>query len=143
MDVVTLALAKAYTDEAVEGAGAIQGEKGDPGPQGPQGEPGYYYTPSVSADGNLSWTNNGNLINPEMVNIRGPQGEQGATGEQGPAGQAGANGTDGANGVTFIPSVSEEGVISWTNDGGLSNPTPVNIKGPQGGGQSRLELLFL
>ncbi len=36
---------------------------------------------------------------------------------------------DGTPGATFIPSVSEEGVISWTNDGGLPNPTPINIKG--------------
>lgn len=38
-------------------------------------------------------------------------------------------GPNGANGVTFIPSVSEAGVLSWTNDGGLPNPDPVNIKG--------------
>ena len=35
-------------------------------------------------------------------------------------------------GTTFTPSVSSAGVISWTNDGGLDNPSPVNIKGPQG-----------
>lgn len=38
----------------------------------------------------------------------------------------------GGNGYTFTPSVSENGVISWTNDGGLPNPVPVNIKGPTG-----------
>ena len=38
----------------------------------------------------------------------------------------------GEPGTTFTPSVSEAGVISWTNDGGLENPTPVNIKGPRG-----------
>ena len=36
------------------------------------------------------------------------------------------------NGATFIPTVSTEGVISWTNDKGLANPQPVNITGPQG-----------
>lgn len=36
------------------------------------------------------------------------------------------------NGATFIPSVSDEGIISWTNDQGLPNPEPVDIKGPQG-----------
>ena len=41
-------------------------------------------------------------------------------------------GGSGENGATFIPSVSTEGVISWTNDKGLSNPTPVNIKGDKG-----------
>lgn len=35
-------------------------------------------------------------------------------------------------GFTFTPSVSEEGIISWENDGELENPAPVNIKGPQG-----------
>ena len=41
-------------------------------------------------------------------------------------------GGGGGNGVTFVPYVSPEGVISWTNDGGLPNPEPVNIKGPTG-----------
>lgn len=41
-------------------------------------------------------------------------------------------GSGGENGTTFFPSVSAEGVISWTNDGGLQNPSPVNIKGRDG-----------
>lgn len=44
----------------------------------------------------------------------------------------GGSGTPGENGATFTPSVSEEGVISWTNDKSLPNPDPVNIKGPAG-----------
>lgn len=32
----------------------------------------------------------------------------------------------------FIPSVSPDGVLEWTNKAGLDNPTAVNIKGPQG-----------
>ena len=39
---------------------------------------------------------------------------------------------DGDEGAIFTPAVSAEGVISWTNNGGLPNPSPVNIKGPQG-----------
>ena len=39
---------------------------------------------------------------------------------------------EGSEGTTFYPSVSAEGVISWTNDGGKPNPQPVNIKGPTG-----------
>ncbi len=38
----------------------------------------------------------------------------------------------GQNGATFIPSVSFDGVISWTNDKELPNPAPVNIKGDAG-----------
>lgn len=35
----------------------------------------------------------------------------------------------GANGATFVPAVSESGVLSWTNNGNLENPTPVMING--------------
>ena len=35
-------------------------------------------------------------------------------------------------GTVFYPTVSAEGVISWTNNGGLPNPEPVNIKGEDG-----------
>jgi len=42
------------------------------------------------------------------------------------------DGTNGENGVTFTPSVSSAGVISWTNNGSLPNPESVNIKGPPG-----------
>lgn len=38
----------------------------------------------------------------------------------------------GENGATFVPSVSDDGIISWTNDKGLVNPPPVNIKGEPG-----------
>ena len=41
-------------------------------------------------------------------------------------------GTPGIDGVTFTPSVSQEGIISWTNNGGLSNPDPIDIKGDKG-----------
>ena len=44
----------------------------------------------------------------------------------------GGGGTPGANGVTFTPHLSADGVLSWTNDGGLANPDPVNIKGAPG-----------
>ena len=44
----------------------------------------------------------------------------------------GGGGGSSENGATFTPSVSSAGVISWTNDKGLANPSPVNVKGPQG-----------
>ena len=118
-----------------------------PAAEGPEGP---YFLPSVSAEGVLSWTNNGGLENPEPASIRGPQGEQGATGEQGPQGPAGPQGATGPQGEKgdtgatgpqgpkgdagpyFLPSVSAEGVLSWTNNGGLENPSPANIRGPQG-----------
>ena len=57
------------------------------------------FTPSVSADGTLSWTNNKGLTNPEPVNIKGPQGETGPQGPQGPKGDTGATGQAGATGA--------------------------------------------
>ena len=42
------------------------------------------------------------------------------------------NNTKGEDGATFTPTVSSAGVLSWSNDGNLPNPAPVNIKGPQG-----------
>ena len=42
------------------------------------------------------------------------------------------DGGGGESGATFIPSVSADGVISWTNDKDLPNPSPVNIKGADG-----------
>lgn len=38
----------------------------------------------------------------------------------------------GADGATFVPSVDANGNLSWSNNKGYSNPSTVNIKGPQG-----------
>lgn len=40
--------------------------------------------------------------------------------------------SESGGGATFTPSVSADGTLSWTNNKGLTNPEPVNIKGPQG-----------
>lgn len=50
----------------------------------------------------------------------------------GTSGGTGAPGKDGEDGATFIPYVSDEGILSWTNDKGLENPASVNIMGPKG-----------
>lgn len=60
---------------------------------------GYTFTPSVSPEGVISWSNNGNLPNPDPVNIKGPQGEPGAQGEQGPMGPEGPQGPAGQDGA--------------------------------------------
>lgn len=133
-----------FSDLTAEQIEALRGREGQQGPVGPQG---YTFTPSVSSTGVLTWTNNGGLANPSAVNIKGPQGEQGPKGNpftfndftqsqldalRGPEGQQGQPGSDGKNGVTFTPSLSSSGVLTWTNDGGLSNPNAVSLKGPQG-----------
>lgn len=42
------------------------------------------------------------------------------------------DGGGGGSGVTFTPSVSSDGTLTWSNDGGLTNPASVNIKGKDG-----------
>lgn len=59
------------------------------------------------------------------VNLNSPHGPQIFN-------RAASGGQNGSNGYTFIPQVSPEGIISWTNNGQLPNPDPVNIMGPQG-----------
>ena len=44
----------------------------------------------------------------------------------------GAKGDTGDAGAVFTPSVDAGGNLSWTNNGGLTNPTARNIMGPQG-----------
>lgn len=36
------------------------------------------------------------------------------------------------DGATFEPFVSDDGLLSWTNDKGLPNPETVSVKGPKG-----------
>ena len=52
------------------------------------GEDGATFLPSVDENGDLSWTNNGGLPNPETVNIRGPKGDPGEQGPPGPAAES-------------------------------------------------------
>jgi hypothetical protein len=79
------------------------GSAGSVGATGSQGPRGVTFTPAVSAEGDLSWTNDGNLSNPGTVNIRGPRGLQGVAGSQGPAGPTGPAGTTNYNNLTNKP----------------------------------------
>lgn len=53
------------------------------------------FIPHIDQEGNLTWTNDGNLPNPEPINIIGPQGKQGEPGEQGKQGIRGLQGPRG------------------------------------------------
>lgn len=122
-------------DPGEKGEQGVQGPKGDTGPQGEQGSVGpkgeqgdtgargITFTPVVDSEGNISWSNDGGLENPQTVNITGPQGDTGAKGDTGP---------QGGKGTTFVPSVDTDGNISWSNTDGIANPETVNIKGPKG-----------
>ena len=53
------------------------GQDGHDGHDGADGENGATFTPSVAANGDISWTNDKDLPNPQPVNIKGPQGDPG------------------------------------------------------------------
>ena len=106
-----------------------RGEKGDTGAAGTT------FTPSVSADGTLSWTNDGGKTNPDSVNIKGPQGNPGEKGNPGETGAKGADGvtpTIGANGNWYLedtdtgkPSRGEKGDKGDPGAQGPAGATPV------------------
>lgn len=143
-------------DQGAQGEIGPQGPKGEKGPKGERGDIGatgkglqisggpyiditalkaavpdpvkgdIYLVGSVQPyelyeNNGTSWINLGQL--------QGAKGDTGAKGEQGEKGETGSAGADGA---TFTPSVSETGVISWSNNKGLTNPISRNIKGPKG-----------
>lgn len=70
-----------YIPGAADGLGEAAPEEGDDSPS--QGQKGATFTPTVSADGLLSWTNDGGLLNPSPVNIMGKDGEDGQTPQKG------------------------------------------------------------
>ncbi len=95
----------------------VKGDTGSEGPQGVQGPAGPVFIPSVNADGDLSWSNNGGaeLKNPPTRNIKGDKGDKGD------------------KGATFHP-VVKDGVLYWYDDNGncVNGISPVRITGSQG-----------
>lgn len=99
------------------------------GPQGPKGDKG-----DTGAQGATG------ASGPQ--GDQGPKGDTGATGPQGPKGDTGATGSQGEQGIQgekgekgdiFVPTVSENGDLSWTLETSPSiTPSTQNIKGPQG-----------
>lgn len=92
--------------------------KGLPGKDGMNGENGVTFTPSVDNEGNLSWTNNGNLDNPETKNIKGPKGEPGPKGDTGEGVPSG-----GATGQVLKKKSNTDYDTEWVNESGGSGGT--------------------
>lgn len=94
---------------------AKQGVKGDTGAAAGFG------TPTATIDGNVgtptvtvtaSGTNTSKVFNFDFKNMKGEKGDKGDKGNQG---------------TIFTPAVSNTGVLSWTNDGGATNPESVDL----------------
>lgn len=115
------------------GATGPQGPKGDTGAtgeQGPKGEKGAdgkdgtsVFISSITESTASGGSNVVKFSDGKTMTVK-----NGRDGE----GSGSGGGTPGENGATFTPSVSYDGVLSWTNDKGLDNPEPVNIKGKDG-----------
>ena len=111
-------------DVFLQGEKGGKGDKGDTGATGPQGPQGVSVssvaqTTTSTADGGTN-----------VVTVTLSNGTKSTFNVKN--GSKGSNGTNGTNGATFTPSVDSAGNLSWTNNGGLSNPPTVNIKGPKG-----------
>ena len=108
-----LILAQDYVDETLKGEGALKGKDGKDG-----------VSPIISVKTSTEDTyklditdKNGTITTPNLVGKQGLRGEVGETG---------------ADGVTFTPSIDENGVLSFTNNGGLANPEPIKVLGKDG-----------
>ena len=129
-----VAVENGFSGTETEWLASLKGATGAPGADGRDGEDGK--TPYVGDNGN--WYIGTDDTGKPSRGAKGDKGEKGekgdtgAQGEPGKDGRPGAAGAPGATGTTFTPSVSADGTLSWTNDGGKTNPDSVNIKGPQG-----------
>lgn len=119
------------------------------------GTKGVTFTPAVDTAGNLSWSNDGGLENPETVNIKGPQGatgpkgdtgatgakgdkgDKGDTGPQGPQGEKGETGPQGAKGdkgdkgdTGAKGEKGDKGEMGFQGPQGMTGPQ--GLQGPQG-----------
>lgn len=92
---------------------------------------GFTYTPSVSSDGVISWTNNGDLPNPTPVSVKGDKGDPGIAGSDGQNGQDGAIGLSGPANVLSIGTVTSGSTASATITGTAPSQT-LNLVLPQG-----------
>jgi hypothetical protein len=119
----------------VKGDTGPRGDTGATGPMGPQGlkgDRGQVFVPSVDNEGFIHWSLQEPTSSiPASRSIRGPQGIQGEPGV-GVQGEQGVQGERGPRGYTFKPSMSSAGVLSWSNDGQLTNPQAVSLIGPTG-----------
>jgi hypothetical protein len=87
------------------------------------GKDGVIFTPNIDDDGYLSWTNDGELENPEPVNLKGPKGDKGEQGIQGPQGPQGLQGEPGIQGPK-----GDDGKDGYTPVKGVDYYTPAEQK---------------
>lgn len=85
-------------------------------------------TVQLTSNGNpigdaIGWTSNGDIVTDVEIDEHGHLVVTLSDGRVIDAGYVGS----GAKGTTFIPHISDDYILSWTNDGGLDNPDPVDL----------------
>lgn len=125
---------KSALDQAIED-GEIVGGQGEPGKDGAPGKDG---RDGRGIESVLRSSGDGSPGTTDIYTITYSDDTtstfsvyNGADGKDGTS-ASGGEGVAGENGATFTPAVTQEGMLSWTNDKGLANPSPINIMGPQG-----------
>ena len=148
-------------DTGERGPQGLQGAKGATGPQGAQGVQGLQGPAgnaatitignvTTSAPGTSASVTNRGTPSAVVLDFVLPRGEDGADGgvtevdkavesaQNAAASEKAAKGyADKAKEYSksvnvYIPSVNQDGVMTWTNKAGLANPAPVNVKGERG-----------
>ncbi|MGL5690236.1 MAG: tail fiber protein [Bacteroidales bacterium] len=95
------------------------------GIEGPQGPRGYTWKPAVDWYGNIMWNIDESTTPPDVVNIKGPQGEIGPRGPRGLIGPTGPQGIQGEKGAA-----GEQGTQGPR--GYVGEQGPQGIQGPKG-----------
>lgn len=111
-----------------KGDQGVQGPQGNAGPMGPQGPQGIQGLPGP--EGPRGFKGDQGAIGPQ--GDKGEKGDKGDKGDTGSVGPTGNKGEQGDPGKTWLPSVSNSGILSWENSVLNNPPTPTSIIGPQG-----------
>lgn len=130
------AIYDAVNSGIISGIKGDKGDKGDPGEPGLPGDNGVDGAPGrgivdvvrTSGDGSPGTVDTYTIIYTDNTSsfFSVYHGKDGIT-IDGPG-----VGSEVHDGVTFTPHVDEFGNLSWSNNGGLDNPEPINLKGSDG-----------
>ena len=140
-------------DTGERGPQGLQGAKGATGPQGAQGVQGLQGPAgnaatitignvTTSAPGTSASVTNRGTPSAVVLDFVLPRGEEvdkavesaqnAAASEKAAKGYADKAKEYSKSVNVYIPSVNQDGVMTWTNKAGLANPAPVNVKGERG-----------
>lgn len=140
----SLQLSKSYVKRTLQGAGALKGQDGiSPDIEVTETDKEYIiHIVDINSDdtiriprnasGNSELVDFENLTPEQIELLRGEKGDSFTFDDFTEEQLCLLKGDKGENGVVFTPKVDNEGNLSWTNNGDLDNPTPINIKGIKG-----------